>query len=199
VKGRPEVGPVNMPMSDQSMALVDARLASVNVQHDISFVGVLYPYRVELIDALRAEGLSVAVNPHRSDAARSREETMANQPGWLDYMAGLASSRSTINFSESAARPVEQLKTRVIEAGLAGTFLFTDDTDRTARFWIPDVEFGRFTGVSDLPNVAQRYLSDPERLGAGRVAFAKRARPLARTQFWGSIDEVLARRNLPSL
>jgi hypothetical protein len=199
VAGRPEVGPVNMPMSDESLALVDDRLAGIPIEHDISFVGVLYPYRVQLIEALQAEGLSVAVNPHRGDAARTREETLANQPSWLDYMAGLAGSRATINFSESAARPVQQLKTRVLEAGLAGTFLLTDDEDRTGRFWTSDVEFGRFTGVADLPEIAQGYLSDPARLDGARAAFASRARRLARDSFWGGVEDGLARRNLPSI
>lgn len=199
VPERPEVGPINMPMSDLSMALVDERLRDVRVEHDISFIGVLYPYRQQMIEALRAQGLSVAVNPHRSDEARTRQETMANQPGWLDYMAGLASSRATINFAESAARPVQQLKTRVIEAGLAGTFLLTDDRDRTDHFWIEGEDYGYFTSVDDLPAVAEAYLADPDRLDAGRMSFATKARSLARNGFWGGIDAGLARRGLPRI
>ena len=199
VKGRPEVGPVNMPMSDESMAMVDARLAEVPVEHDMSFVGVLYPYRVQLIEALRAEGLTVAVNPHRQDEARTREQTLVGQPSWLDYMAGLHSSRATINFSESAARPVEQLKTRVLEAGLARTFLLTDDRDRTRLFWTPDVEYGYFSGVNDLPSVARRFLSDPPRLEAARASFADRARELGRSHFWSAIEDGLRRRSLPTV
>lgn len=196
VAGRPEVGPVNMPMSDLSMALVDERLASVSVEHDVSFVGVLYPYRVDLIEALRAEGLSVVINPHRSDEARTRQETMVNQPGWLEYMAGLASSRATINFSESAARPVQQLKTRVIEAGLAGTLLLTDDVDRTSRFWVEGVEYGVFRTPADLPSVAESFLGDQERTDAARAAFSARSRDLARYGFWDGIHQGLKRRGL---
>lgn len=199
VRGRPEVGPINMPMSDLSMGLVDERLSRVDVEHDISFIGVLYPYRQQMIEALRAEGLSVAVNPHRSDEARTRQATMLNQPGWLEYMAGLASSRATINFSESAARPVQQLKTRVIEAGLAGTFLLTDDRDRTDHFWIEGEEYGYFTSAKDLPGLAESYLADQARLDRGRASFAARARELARSGFWGGIEEGLRRRGLPSL
>jgi hypothetical protein len=199
VRGRPEVGPINMPMSDLSMGLVDERLARVDVEHDISFIGVLYPYRQQMIEALRAEGLSVVVNPHRSDEARTRQATMLNQPGWLEYMAGLASSSATINFSESAARPVQQLKTRVIEAGLAGTFLLTDDRDRTDLFWIEGEEYGRFDSVEDLPGVAESFLSDPARLDVARAAFGAKARELARAGFWGGIDEGLRHRGLPGV
>lgn len=197
VKGRPEVGPINMPMSDLSMALVDQRLSTVSVDHDVSFIGALYPYRQELVERLRAEGLSVVVNPHRSDSAQTFQETRTNQPGWLEYMAGLASSRATINFSESSARPVQQLKTRVIEAGLAGTLLLTDDCQRTDRFWTEGQEYGYFPSLADLPAVAESFLADPPRLAAARASFAMKARALARTGFWGGIDEGLQRRGLP--
>lgn len=199
VEGRPEVGPINMPMSDLSMTLVDETLRHVSVEHDISFVGALYPYRQQLIENLRAEGLSVAVNPHRADGARTFHESRANQPGWLQYVAGLASSRATINFSESSARPVQQLKTRVIEAGLAGTFLLTDDRDRTNRFWVEGEEYGYFPTVDQLPIVAEAYLSNATMLDAGRKAFASKARSLARTGFWGGVDEGLRRRQLPQI
>lgn len=199
VRGVPEVGPVNMPMSDESMALVEERLSTVEVEHDVSFVGVLYPNRIEMIEALRAEGFSVVVNPHRQDEARTRQETMANQPGWLEYMAGLAGSRATINFSESSAGGVQQLKTRVIEAGLAGTLLLTDDVNLTSRFWTPDVEYGYFSSLGDLPGVAESFLSDGQRSERARVAFAHKSRELARTGFWGEIDSVLLRRGLPSV
>lgn len=199
VAGRPEVGPINMPMSDLSMTLVDETLRHVTLEHDISFVGALYPYRQQLIESLRAEGLSVIVNPHRVDGARTFQESRANQPGWLQYMAGLASGRATINFSESSARPVQQLKTRVIEAGLAGTFLLTDDRDRTDRFWVEGKEYGYFPTVDQLPLVAESYLSNATLLVAGRNAFASKARALARTGFWGGVDEVLRRRQLPRI
>jgi hypothetical protein len=199
VGGRPEVGPVNMPMSDESLAMVDARLSTVSVEHDISFVGVLYPYRVELIDRLRAEGLTVVVNPHRPDDARTREQTLAGQPGWLEYMAGLGSSRATINFSQSAARPVEQLKTRVLEAGLARTFLFTDDKDRTRLFWVPGVEYGYFSSAQDLVSSATRWLSDPTRIEQATADFARRARELAGAGYWDAIERGLERRGLPTI
>lgn len=199
VPGRPEVGPINMPMSDLSMTLVDETLKHVTLEHDISFVGALYPYRQQLIDNLRAEGLSVTVNPHRVDRARTFQESRTNQPGWLQYVAGLASSRATINFSESSARPVQQLKTRVIEAGLAGTFLLTDDRDRTDRFWLEGEEYGYFPTVDQLPRVAEAYLSNATLLDSGRKAFAVKARALARTGFWGGVDEGLRRRRLPGV
>ena len=196
-RGRPEVGPVNMPVSRESLALVDARLAGVQPACDVSFIGVMYPYRMKLVDRLRASGISVAVNPHRPDGAADDAGTRVNQPSWLDYMAGLASSRMTLNFSQSSAGRFEQLKTRVLEATLAGTLLLTDDLDRTRRFWVPGEEFVAFRTVDDLPIIIKNLLSNPSRLARVSEAAHRRAREFAPTGFWIAIDEGLRRRGLP--
>lgn len=196
---RPEVGPVNMPVSRESLALVDARLSGVVPTHDLSFMGVMYPYRMDLVAQLRALGISVAVNPHRPDAADDDVGSRESQPSWLDYMAGLRSSRMTLNFSQSSAGRFEQLKTRVIEATLAGTLLLTDDLDRTRRFWVPEQEFGHFRTVADIPGVVETYLADLTLLSDVAAAGEARARSLAHTNFWAGIDAGLARRGLPSV
>lgn len=198
-RGRPEVGPVNMPVSRESLALVEDRIADIEPQYDVSFIGVLYPYRTELLERIRATGASVAVNPHRPDGGGITGDARDNQPSWLDYMAGLASSRMTLNFSRSSAGPYEQLKTRVIEATLAGTLLLTDDRDRTRLFFEPEVEFGAFTGVEDLPSKISSWLADPERLETARRAGQERARAIAHEDFLGGIDRGLIRRGLPTL
>jgi hypothetical protein len=196
-RGRPEVGPVNMPVSRESLALVDARIADVSPTWDVSFIGVMYPYRMDLVDRLRKNGVSVAVNPHRADAAADDFGSRVNQPGWLDYMAGLASSRMTLNFSQSSAGRFEQLKTRVLEATLAGTLLLTDDLDRTRRFWVPGEEYVYFRDVATLPRVISDLLADPERVLRIAAAGQRKARALAHTNFWGGIDDGLRRRGLP--
>jgi glycosyltransferase involved in cell wall biosynthesis len=196
-RGRPEVGPVNMPVSRESLALVDARLADVSPTWDVSFIGVMYPYRMDLVDRLRANGVSVAINPHRADAATHDAGSRVNQPSWLDYMAGLASSRMTLNFSQSSAGRFEQLKTRVLEATLAGTLLLTDDLDRTRRFWVPGEEYVYFRDVAALPRVISDLLADPDRVMRIAAAGQRNARALAHTNFWGGIDDGLRRRGLP--
>ncbi len=196
-RGRPEVGPVNMPVSRESLALVDARLADVSQIWDVSFIGVMYPYRMDLVDRLRKNGVSVAVNPHRADAAADDAGSRVNQPNWLDYMAGLGSSRMTLNFSQSSAGRFEQLKTRVLEATLAGTLLLTDDLDRTRRFWVPGEEYVYFRDVATLPRVVSDLLADPERVMRIAAAGQRKARALAHTNFWDGIDDGLRRRGLP--
>ncbi len=198
VRGRVEVGPVNMPVSHKSLELVNQAISPVQKIYDVSFIGVLYPYRVQLINELRSRGIDVAVNPHRPEDSTNPETSRVNQPSWLDYMRGLASSHITINFSQSSAGPYEQLKTRVIEATLAGTFLLTDDQDRTRLFFEPN-QFGTFTSVGQLPDIIERLLADRSALNARAKDAQLRAREIAVTNFWGAIDQVLRSRGLPPI
>jgi hypothetical protein len=195
VKGRTEVGPVNRPMSNATLELLAKRASEVPKNFDVSFIGVLYPYRIELIEQLRGLGFAIAVNPHRPEAELTGASSRANQPSWLDYMTGLAGSKATINFSQSSAGPFEQLKWRVIEAGLAGTFLLTDDKDRTRLFW-DQRDYARFDGIGDLPQIMQSWLSQPAELALASERFHERAVHLARTDFWSSIEKGLQLRGL---
>ena len=195
-RGRPEVGPVNMPVCRESLALIDDHINALPKLYDVSFIGALYPYRVELLDALRARGVRVAVNPHRPDVTNTFHESRANQPSFIDYMAGLKQSHMTINFSRSSAGPYEQLKTRVLEAALAGCLLLTDDKDRTRLFFTPDDEYGYFASPDDIPDLVERYLADPDGLARAQQSFERTARDFAFTGFWSSIDACLDRRGL---
>ena len=198
VAQRTEVGPVNMPVSQETVKIVNNSLASIEKRFDVSFIGALYPYRVELIESLRDRGIDVAVNPHRTDETTDLASSRANQPTWIEYMQGLASSHMTINFSRSSAGPYEQLKTRVIEAGLAGTYLLTDDQDRTRLFFPPD-EFSTFNSVEDLPDLIESLLRDRADLDARARRAQVRARELAVTNFWSGIDQGLVARDLPPI
>ncbi len=199
VRGRAEIGPVTMPLSQASLDLVHARLAEVTLSSDVSFIGAMYPYRVDLVAQLRALGVNVAVNPHRKHTAEDFASSRHDQPGWLDYMAGLAGSRMTLNFSRSSAGDVEQYKTRVIEATVAGTLLLTDDRDSTRQFFLPGREFGSFRDVLELPAVIASWLADPVRLDAVRMAGKERAWALAPVDFWNRVSAGLDRRGLPRL
>lgn len=199
VSGRSEVGPVTMPMSAVSLDLIRQRLAGIEISHDVSFIGVLYPYRIALLDHLGSLGIDVSVNPHRSDVTVDPESSRQGQPSWLDYMAGLASSRMTINFSRFSAGDAEQLKTRVIEATLAGTFLLTDDVRSSRLYFEPDVEYGYFESVEQLPSVISTWLADPARLDGARRAAQHKAFSIAHRDFWTRIERGLVARGLPQL
>ena len=199
LRGRPEVGPVNMPVCATSLELVRDRCSSIQKMWDVSFIGVLYPYRVDALEELRRRGVNVAVNPHRNDNATDYRSTKVNQPAWLDYMAALAASRLTINFSQSNAGPVQQLKTRVIEGMLAGTVVVTDDVDRTSRFFSPGADYRYFRDLDALPDVISQALAEPGILAESAAAVRPRAEALANRGFWDAIDVGLRRRSLPSV
>lgn len=200
VKGRPEVGPVNMPVSNLTMDAVDQYIEGLPKIYDVSFLGSLYPYRVEMIEALRAQGVTVAVNPHhQAGEVLDLDGSRVHQPGYLDYMAGLAQSHMTINFGRSSAGDFFQLKTRILEAELVGCVVLTDDVDRTERFWIPGEEYGYFATPEDVPNLVSSILSDPTRLARMQDAGRKRARDINVSSFWGGVESGLVARRLPTI
>lgn len=199
VKGRPEVGPVNMPVSTQALEIIDIAAAGLPKIHDVTFIGALYPYRVTLIERLEEAGLRVSVNPHRIDAPHDLDSSRNNQPTYVDYMVALAQSHTTINFSQSSAGPYQQLKTRLLEASAMGCLVLTDDVDRTERFWVKGEEFDHFTTTDDLPEVVSKWLHNAEGLAAAQSAAKSRARRINASSFWGGIDDGLARRRLPAI
>lgn len=194
----PHVGPMTMPYSQASIAAVDDYVAGMPKEYDVTFIGALYDYRVELLDTLRSSGFDVKVNPHREDRTTNYLESRANQPSYLDYMAGLARSELTINFSLASGGPYEQYKIRVHEAALVGCLCLTDDRDRSRHFFDAN-EFAFFDGPGDLPRVVAERLSDRDRLHADQASARERARELSRTDYWGRIETGLRRRGLPSL
>ena len=196
--GRVEVGPVNMPVSNESLAVIDERTADLPKAYDVSFIGALYPSRVALIDQIRSFGVDIAVNPHRLDQAADFAASRSNQPSYVDYMQALAQSRMTINFSESSAGGAQQLKTRILEATAVGCFVLTDDVDRTSRFWEAS-DFGSFTSPEELPVLIASYLSDRDALEAAALRSKARARQINDASFWGGIQAGLAARGLPRL
>lgn len=196
--GQYEVGPMTMPLSQASVAAIDDYVRDLPKEYDVSFIGALYDYRIELLDRLRATGFKVAVNPHRPDETLTFEASRVNQPTYLDYMAGLARSELTVNFSLAHGGPHEQYKIRVHEASLVGCLCLTDDGDRSRHFFAQN-EYGFFPSVEALPDVVAARLADREQLARDQADARDRAHLLSRTDFWGRIDDGFARRGLPRL
>lgn len=198
VKGRIEAGPMTMPLSRATTDAILERIAGAEKLYDLTFIGALYDYRVQLIDQLRADGVNVAVNPHRPDITTDYMESRINQPSYLDYMYGLAQSQMTINFSAAAGGPGEQYKIRIQEAAMAGCLCLTDDKDGTRHFFAPD-QYGYFAEVTNLEHVAKTALADPEELHKRQLSAQRRALELAHTDFWGRIEAALRARGLRGL
>ena len=198
VKGRVEAGPMTMPLSRATTDAILERISGAEKIYDLTFIGALYDYRVQLIDQLRSDGVNVAVNPHRPDVTTDFMESRVNQPSYLDYMYGLAQSQLTINFSAAAGGPGEQYKIRLQEAALARCLCLTDDKEGTKHFFYPD-QYGFFDNVSLLEEVVKKSLSDPIELRQRQLAAQERALELAHTDFWGRIEAALQARGLRSL
>ena len=199
VKGRTEVGPVPLVQSRQTQELLLARIQGEPKDIDVSFIGALYPYRVELVETLRGNGVNVVVNPHRQEATTDLASSRTNQPSWLDYMAGLARSQMTLNFSLASSGRDQQLKWRVMEATLAGSLLLTDDHVRTAEFFSRGEEFDEFSSPDDLVEVVERWLAQSDRLATAQHHAQVKALELAQSEFWNRIDRTLQVRGLPDL
>ncbi len=197
-KGQPEVGPITMPWSQASVDAVEAYVAGKPKKFDVTFIGALYDYRAELIEQLRASGFAVAVNPHRADETKTYHESRANQPTYLDYMAGLAQSELTINFSLASGGPHEQYKIRVQEASLVGCICLTDDKERSRLFFKPN-EYAYFESIATLNSVVTARLADRDQLRRDQADARIRALDLAKYDFWGRLEDGLVARGLRPL
>jgi len=198
VRGRREVGPVNMPVSQRSLDCILDQVSGTSRDIDVSFIGALYPDRVAALEVLADRGLSIAVNPHLPSPNPLREG-VRHEASYIDYMRALARSRITVNFSRSNAGPFQQLKTRVLEAALMGAVIVTDDRDRTSRFWSPSSEFAQFRGLDDLGEVVMGLLEDKAALQAMSTAAQNRALTLHTAGLWAEVDRMLGERRLMRL
>lgn len=198
VPDRREVGPVTMPMSRASVERIQDYVQGLEKIHQVSFVGALYDYRVNLIETLRSDGFDVAVNPHRPDETTNYLESRTNQPTYLDYMAGLAQSELTINFSLASGGPHEQYKIRIQEASLVGTLCLTDDKDRTRLFFDPN-QYRYFDSIGSIEAVVRDSLANTGQLKSDQESAKVRALELAHSDFWEQINSVLTSRGLRPL
>lgn len=196
VKGRPEVGPMTLPLSYETLAAIDRRIAGISKLYDVTFIGTLYDFRIAMLDRLKETGFDARVNPHRPDTTTTYEQSRTNQPSWLDYIAVLAQSELTVNFARASSGPRWQYKIRIQEAALAGCLCLTDDVDRTSRFFAPD-QYVYFDSVESLEISVRERLSDRAALHAAQERARARARELAVIDYWGRIDDGLRLRGLP--
>jgi len=196
VATRPEVGPVNMPVSRLSLHVIEEATRETPRDIDISFIGALYPDRIAALRALDELGIDVAVNPHLAELGQRADEAR-HQASYTDYMRALARSRLTLNFSRSSAGPYQQLKTRILEAALMGAVVVTDDRDRTERFWIKGTEFERFDNFAQLGTTVRHLLNNPDEIQRMSSLAQARALDLHSSGFWRSVNQTLDRRGLP--
>ena len=190
---RPSAGPLFLPLSDASMEVLNAAVADVSHDLDLTFIGNVngYPYRAALLTALEHAGLEVTVNPQREDGD--------SMPGFAAYARALARSRVTLNFTRCNGVPVTQLKTRLLEGSLFGTLVASDSPLYAEEYFVKGEEFISYSSPVDLRDQLTRLREDPARLQVMRDAARAKAEQLRIWNFWTKVDEGLAARGLPRL
>ena len=143
-----------------------------------TFVGGLYGYRKKILSGI--DSTVLRVNPHRG---------AGEDPSYENYLLALRDSTATVNFARASSYNIPQLKSRVLEAGVMGCPVISDDSGLGARF-LKDSSLlftvPRFRGV-------RRFLIDQstvERLKRfDRQKLIERSRKLAPNAFWESFEK----------
>ncbi len=190
---RPAVGPLFLPIANESLRVLDEATEGLEPRFDLTFIGNVdgYEYRRALLDDMVRAGVEVTVNPQFSDEGV--------QPGFASYARVLKRSRITLNFSRCNGVPVTQLKTRILEGSLFGSVVASDSPLYAEDYFRLGKEFIAYHSYDDLKRQVTHLLGHPDELEAMRAAARARAMSLYSDNFWNRIDLGLAKRELPTL
>jgi len=145
----------------------------------LTFVGSLYPDRVKQLKKFSDFGIDIQVNPHR--------EGRSDRPSYEEYSAAIGHSWATINLSRNHGMPSKHVKTRVLEAPLFGTVLFSDEKNLSSLM-IPEDSFVYFKNKRDLARKVAYYRSHPDEFNALRARGQTRAGDITARIFWDVIE-----------
>lgn len=190
---RPAAGPLFLPLSDISMAVIDEALEGVSAEYDLTFIGNVsgYPYRGELLKQFEDAGIDVHINPH----GRSEGQLA----GFVNYAEALRKSRITLNFTRCNGVPVTQLKTRILEGALFGAVVAADSPLYARDYFEEGKEFIAYDSPRDLQQQIRPLLEDESNLQRMQERAHLRADHLRVTNFWEKTDTALGKNGLPGL
>jgi hypothetical protein len=190
---RPAAGPLFLPLSTPSMAVLDAAVSDVEPRYDLTFIGNVsgYPYRADLLAELKGAGLEVVVNPQSGGTD--------NRPGFESYARALKTSRITLNFSRCNGVPITQLKTRLLEGSLFGAVVASDSPLYVQDYFIDGEEFISYSSPEELKTKVSALLSDSTALDDMRHKARLKADQLRVTNLWQKVDQALEARHLARL
>lgn len=180
----PCIGPLLLPISDRSLRELDNALSQDKHRHlaGLSFIGALYPYRKRVLDHMDNLGVEIQVNPH----------LLESEPAsYRNYVSALAGSATTLNLARAHVFDIPQLKCRVLEAAAFGCVVFSDDYELTSTYFRPGLEFVYYSSPKDLMHKVNYFDANQDQLDEIRKSAWIKARTLAGTAFWTSVQEVL--------
>jgi hypothetical protein len=190
---RPAAGPLFLPLSTASMQVLDAAIADIEPQYDLTFIGNVsgYPYRADLLAELKDAGLDVVVNPQSGGTD--------NRPGFESYARALKTSRITLNFSRCNGEPITQLKTRLLEGSLFGAVVASDSPLYVQDYFVDGEEFISYSSPADLKKKISLLLGNDSALVEMRSKARRKANQLRVTNLWQKVDQALEARGLARL
>jgi hypothetical protein len=98
----------------------------------MSFIGQEYPYRRKILSEIATGFHGIQINPQLQ---------MKNPHSYLSYITALYLSEFTINMSRQHVINKPQLKCRVLEASLFGSYVISDESVYTQLFLEADEHF----------------------------------------------------------
>lgn len=175
-------GPGVLPTSMQTfmeLAKTPAWKKSTKSKTTLTFVGSLYPDRQKQLNEFEEYGIPLEINPHRKGRT--------GRPSYAEYSAAIGHSWGTINLSRNHGMPFKHVKTRVLEAPLFGTVLFSDEKDMS-KLMIPEDSFVYFANKRDLARKVQYFQKHPEEFEEIKRKGHSRALQITNSIFWEVIE-----------
>lgn len=191
------IGPTFLPISHESMGLIQEHLSHLQNVHeyDLSFVGKMYGYRKKIIEKLISDGLKIAINPQKS-------EEIGGKASYLDYLSALSRSTYTLNLARANGRRQKQLKSRILESVIVGSIPVTDDDGLTQNIFsreLPFIGFKRPGEILDIVSRNPRDWASSSRTLLGPSPAREEIVMLACGHFWETLEKGLKNTALPCL
>ena len=175
------VSPTLIPISIESLNILDSHLlkSSNPSKYPITFIGKIYEYRKETLDEFLRLDIPVAINPHL-------QSNFSNN--YKDYIRVLAESESTLILCRANAQNIMQLKSRVLEASLFGTYLLVDDKNQMERIEMPLSCYRYYKNGAGLKKFLNSYANEEISGLEGRKIRSDYARRVLNSIFWENIE-----------
>jgi hypothetical protein len=177
------LGPTFLPISNASLEILvkDAALNGQRGKTELSFIGKVYGYRASELAVLTDAGIRVSINPQSS-------ESIGKRSSYIGYFRALFDSRFTLNFSRANGVSKPQLKSRMLEARLAGCIPITDNRDLNSIFFKEGRDYIFFESQDEISGGIRAWTEEEGIDWFSTKRFAE-IRNLAQRSFWDLITK----------